>query len=382
MHARVPLIGVVTLFAAIGGIVLLAEMNDHELPFSVFTEHEAGFEPAQDDVSEQPSRALPSDTRVGHEGRYTVGELRTWQRSPGTTTVALQVGHLRNDAVPAELANLTQNGAGATWGRLTEREVVREIAQRAAERLRSDAIVVDILPTTIPPGYYADAFVSIHADGSSAASTRGYKTAHFSHDYSGQSPLLEQAVNQSYASSTGLPQDSNVTYYMTGYYAFNWWRYEHALHPMTPAMILETGFITNARDRDIIVRQPERAAAGIAEGVRRFLASDARDRAERRTIRLPQPPFSGTYRCLEGEWDANDPADERGQSCRPGVVTENGGRIGLYFRRATSTVLQGVASGTPVTVDGDFQPMRAVRDLSWYDYQVHGVLRGAMLQKQ
>ena len=58
---------------------------------------------------------------------------------------------------------------------------------------------------------------------------------------------------------------------MSGYYAFNWRRYEHSLHPMTPAAILETGFLTNPRDRRIIVSGQEKAAKGLADAVLAFL---------------------------------------------------------------------------------------------------------------
>ena len=54
---------------------------------------------------------------------------------------------------------------------------------------------------------------------------------------------------------------------MQNYYAFNFRRYEHALHPMTIAVILETGFLTSTRDREVIVRAPDRAALGIVEAV-------------------------------------------------------------------------------------------------------------------
>lgn len=353
-----------------------------------FSQHEAGFEGA------------PATMRIGHDDRYTIRELRRFDPPTDGRKIALQVGHLRNDEVPAEMSQLERNGPGATWGELTEREVVHEIATRTAAMLRADGYEVDVLPATVPSGYYADAFVSIHADGNPDESVRGYKTAHFSHDYSGASPYLEDAVASAHASSTGLPENESVTYYMTGYYAFNWWRYEHALHPMTPAMILETGYLTNAQDRAVIVDQPAVVARGIADGVRRFLASDARARAMPRATRFPQPPFTGRYRCLEGELDPNDDPDEV-DGCRPGIVTgtssrsraagedgdgqdetddndeeqDEGPRYGLLFPdMSTTTALADIDDGDRVEVDGAFTPMIEVRDLSWYSYHVRGVI--------
>jgi len=52
---------------------------------------------------------------------------------------------------------------------------------------------------------------------------------------------------------------------MQNYYAFNFRRYEHSLHPMTIGVIIETGFLTSAGDRQIILSDPERAARGIVE---------------------------------------------------------------------------------------------------------------------
>ena len=57
---------------------------------------------------------------------------------------------------------------------------------------------------------------------------------------------------------------------MRNYYAFNFRRYEHALHPATIAVIIETGFLTSSRDRRVIVNDPERAARGIVEAVAAF----------------------------------------------------------------------------------------------------------------
>jgi hypothetical protein len=57
---------------------------------------------------------------------------------------------------------------------------------------------------------------------------------------------------------------------MSNYYAFNYRRYEHALHPMTIAVILETGFLTSQSDWGVIVDDPDRAARGIVAGVTAF----------------------------------------------------------------------------------------------------------------
>ena len=73
-----------------------------------------------------------------------------------------------------------------------------------------------------------------------------------------------------YGEVTGLRPLPTVTRRMRNYYAFNYRRYEHALHPSTIGVIIETGFLTSARDRRVIVNDPERAARGIVDAVVAF----------------------------------------------------------------------------------------------------------------
>ncbi|MBL8158785.1 hypothetical protein JNK62_04595 [bacterium] len=54
---------------------------------------------------------------------------------------------------------------------------------------------------------------------------------------------------------------------MSGYYAFNWRPYHHAVHPQTLAAIVETSFMMSEKDCAVIVDQPEVMAKGIAERV-------------------------------------------------------------------------------------------------------------------
>ena len=81
-------------------------------------------------------------------------------------------------------------------------------------------------------------------------------------------------VEEEYAKTTELSYDPNVSRNMRGYYAFAWWRYDHAVHPMTAAIILETGFLTNPTDAELLIYSPEVSATGIANGIIRFLASE------------------------------------------------------------------------------------------------------------
>lgn len=219
-----------------------------------FTEYEEGFDDAP--VAEEESDAAP---------------FQDWQRPEGPLKVALQAGHWKNSEVPEELDGLKRNGSGAVGGGTNEQRVVLKIAELAAEQLRAKGIKVDVLPTTVPPDYYADAFVSIHADGSLDPSVTGFKLAHPRRDYSGKSAALEDIFYTEYEKATGFIRDPNVTRRMRGYYAFNWRRYEHAIHPMTPAVILETGFLTSPHDQKILIHKPEVAAQAITDALVIFL---------------------------------------------------------------------------------------------------------------
>jgi hypothetical protein len=197
---------------------------------------------------------------------------RNWRRPAGPPKVALQVGHLDNHQVPEELINLKGN-TGASAGGYTEREVNKVIAEKLAVLLREEGVEVEILPATVPPDYWADAFIAIHADGNKDTSISGFKIAGPWRDLTGNSDDLVKFLEASYQTATSLEKDPNVTRNMRGYYAFSWWRYDHSIHPMTTAVIVETGFLTNRSDRKLIAEQPHIPAEGLAEGILTYLNS-------------------------------------------------------------------------------------------------------------
>jgi hypothetical protein len=196
-----------------------------------------------------------------------------WERPEGPAKVALQVGHWKTDEAPDEQEGLRGN-SGASGGGKTEWEVNMAIAQASKKLLVDKGIMVEILPTTIPPDYWADVFVAIHADGHTDLNKSGYKGATSWRDMTGKAAKLLNLVEKNYEESTGFEKDSNVTRNMRGYYAFRWWRYEHAIHPMTTAVIFETGFLSNPSDREIIVDKPELSAEGITNGIIEYLSSE------------------------------------------------------------------------------------------------------------
>jgi len=196
------------------------------------------------------------------------------QLSPDTcppgSKVGLQVGHWLTHEAPAQLASIRRN-TGAQVGDDTELAVNLEITHAAATLLRDQGCIVDILPTTIPEGYLADAFISVHADGHPDPNKTGYKSSGPYRDSSGRSRELSRFLDHHYQLNTGMAHDPEITVNMTDYYAFAWWRQPHSVHPQTPAVLLETGFLTNSSDRDLIVNHPDIPAQAIASAIVEFL---------------------------------------------------------------------------------------------------------------
>ena len=191
-----------------------------------------------------------------------------WTPPEGPVRIALQAGHWKAAEAPDELRGIRDNGARAD-GKL-EWEVNLAIAREAAAMLEEIGYEVDVLPAVVPPGYRAHLFISIHADGSNDPRASGYRVAAPRRDVTGRADLIAALLEQSYGEATGLSRVPTVTRRMSNYYAFNFRRYQHALHPLTIGVILETGFLTSASDRQVIVDDPSRAARGIVAAVQAF----------------------------------------------------------------------------------------------------------------
>jgi N-acetylmuramoyl-L-alanine amidase len=193
---------------------------------------------------------------------------------PGPRRVAIQAGHWKVEEAPDEFPNLRFQFGGSVAG-VDEVAVTLDIADRVAVILRAKGILVDVLPATIPPSYVADAFVSLHADDDGFGSATGFKVAHGF--YRGQyDDALVDSLTSEYGAATGLPININITDDMTDYYAFAWFRYEHALAPHTPAAIIEMAYLSNTDDRAMLTDEPGVIAQGVANGVLRFLEANPR----------------------------------------------------------------------------------------------------------
>lgn len=191
-----------------------------------------------------------------------------WTPPAGPVRIALQAGHWRANEALRELSGLRDNGT--SWRGTAEWEVNLEIARIAGAMLEELGYEVDVLPAVVPPGYRAHLFIAIHADGSNDSNASGFRVAAPRRDATGRASQAASLLARVYGEATGLRPLPTVTRRMRNYYAFNYRRYEHALHPSTIGVIIETGFLTSARDRRVIVNDPERAARGIVDAVVAF----------------------------------------------------------------------------------------------------------------
>lgn len=229
---------------------------------------------AAEERAVQPPSVVEPRSEEGRRSRWRnryPGPIPTpadWHPPEGPVRIGLQAGHWRAHEAPDELRGIRDNGT--RWEHVAEWEANLEIAERAATLLRELGYEVDLLPAVVPPGYRAHLFISIHADGAGDPAASGYRVAAPRRDATGRADGIVRLLQDRYGEETGLRRLPTVTRRMSNYYAFNYRRYEHALHPMTIAVILETGFLTSARDRTVIVDDPDRAARGIVAAVAEF----------------------------------------------------------------------------------------------------------------
>jgi N-acetylmuramoyl-L-alanine amidase len=213
-----------------------------------------------------------------------------WPLPPADARVGIQVGHWQIEALPDDQERL-RGQTGGSGGGVREVDVNLAVGRRVADLLTATGVAVDLLPATVPKGYLADAFISIHCDASTSAAATGYKLARYRDSLiPTRDDALIAALSEFYGPASGLPTDGTITRAMTGYYAYNARRYQTTISRKTPATIMELGFLTHPGDRAVLVGQQEFLAAAIALGIVRFLIADrpARDEARWRTIDTSQ----------------------------------------------------------------------------------------------
>lgn len=209
----------------------------------------------------------------------------------GKRRVGIQVGHFQTNDVPKEYGTRIITQTGASWGGYNEVDLNQDIADRVAKLLRAQGVEVDVLPTTVPVGYLADAFIALHADSDGVGELSGFKMAHSSRRGPFEDSLMTM-IKDTYQRETGLDYDAeHVSRQMSGYYAMNWSRYQHATSPFTPSVILEMGFISNDDDLTLMVDHPDKVAIAIANGVLKFLDATPRSKIFGADLLIPQAPI-------------------------------------------------------------------------------------------
>lgn len=354
---------IVAVVAVLVVVYVLSFENEVSAPVTAqsYSHTEPGFEP-------EPEYDTLSNITIGAPAKYTIAELQNWERRDGPLTVGIQVGHWQNATMPEELENLERN-TGATWGGMTESEVVLVISELLQDQLQEAGIEAKLLPAAVPPGYEADVFLSIHADGNPNSDVNGFKLAAPRRDYAGTSQQLVDIMYQTYAAATGLRIDPSITRRMTAYYAFNWPRYEYAIHPFTPAVIVETGFLTSPTDRAVILDQPELAAKGIADAVIEFLNTDdvAQTPVPIPFTDTPKLPLSGEVTCAPLRAERLDNADR--YDCLPSITNTDGNTFILASYTSSTVPL-----GSEFTATGDYMPVHNLGTYFWFPYEVNGFI--------
>lgn len=190
--------------------------------------------------------------------------------------VAIQAGHWKSAELPDALARL-RTSTGTAGGGRTEAQLTVDIAQRVARSLRAKGLTAEVLPATVPTGYEADMFISLHADGNNSSRPRGYKVStRWRSEVAALDAVLVQAMEDGYGKFTGLPRDPSITRAMRGYYAYSTYRGEaYRIGGTTPATIVEMGFMTNPTDRALMFNNPELIARGVVAGVDNYYARRA-----------------------------------------------------------------------------------------------------------
>ncbi len=269
----------------------------------------------------QPARS------AAPRGGETAGQPAAVRGADAPWRVGLQIGHLDAALLPDELRRL-RNSTGAYAGGIGEVEINRAVVHAVAAILEAEGVVVEVLPATIPPGFDADAFVAIHADGSTNTDVRGYKASPPWYA-SPASRLLVAALRDHYGPATGLPEDLNgITINMRGYYAFSG-RYRHAIAPTTPATIFELGYLSNARDRAFLHERPEAAARGLADGLLAYL--EQRDPHDRQSLVAPRTEFLRSPRAGIAVHASPDRRSGVRLHLRPGDRLSVLGRVGDWY---------------------------------------------------
>ena len=154
---------------------------------------------------------------------------------------------------------------------LTEAEINFDIAQRLTNALIDRGYVVDLLDEFDPrlENYRASALVSLHSNdcrdyGPDATAFLVSRAA--ARPAGGADDALAECIALYYARSTELERRFTLTLDMTDYHTFR------EIHALTPAAILEMGFMRN--DRELLTQRQDVIVTGLINGIECFLRGE------------------------------------------------------------------------------------------------------------
>jgi N-acetylmuramoyl-L-alanine amidase len=203
----------------------------------------------------------------------------------GPLRVAIQAGHWKNDELPRELRHLI-GVSGAEVQHVEEYVINKAVADALARRLERAGIEAEVLPATVPPDLRADLFLAIHCDWADRSKNHGWKVSPPDKP-SKASQRLSDALAASFAVESSIRRDvARISDNMYDYYAFNAAKYEHSIDPLTPAAIVELGFMSNPAEFKRLRREPDWWAGILERGLRSYLATTPRNNP----ILLMAPP--------------------------------------------------------------------------------------------
>jgi len=210
-------------------------------------------------------------------------------RLTGPRRVGIQAGHWLTELAPPGLSRLFEQ-TGTSWAGVNEVDINLDVAWRIEKIIEARGVEVDVLPVTIPQGYVADAFVSLHGDGDGVGEISGFKLAHSPRRTPYEAELLE-SIKQHYVAATGLAYDGeHISRDMVSYYLFAWQRNVFSTAPHTPSVILEMGYVSSDHDRELMTERADLVAAAISEGILRFLDAHPRDTLFGKDLLVPNRP--------------------------------------------------------------------------------------------
>lgn len=151
---------------------------------------------------------------------------------------------------------------------LLEVDINFEVAQRVVAKLKAENFAVDLLDENDPrlDNYQSVALVSVHANTcyDFGELVSGYIVAKAeARPDSGNDTLLRECVALNFGALVPLERSFVLTLDMTDYHVFR------TIHPLTPAVILEMGYML--ADREVLEKEPELLAQAITNGIYCYL---------------------------------------------------------------------------------------------------------------